>query len=78
MDKALLKQQIAAWVDQHADEQVAFLAKVVQCPSDNPPGNCAPHALMTAALLEGMQFSVEQHAVPHEFAAAPGWKARSI
>ena len=72
MDKALLKQQIATWVDQHAAEQIAFLAKVVQCPSDNPPGNCAPHALMTAALLEEMQFTVEQHAVPNEFARSTG------
>ncbi|WP_076592732.1 M20/M25/M40 family metallo-hydrolase [Herminiimonas arsenitoxidans] len=72
MNKALLKQQIATWVDQHADEQIAFLAKVVQCPSDNPPGNCAPHALMTAALLEEMQFTVEQYAVPNEFARSTG------
>ncbi|MES2026623.1 MAG: M20/M25/M40 family metallo-hydrolase [Pseudomonadota bacterium] len=72
MDKALLKQQISTWVDQHAAEQIAFLAKVVQCPSDNPPGNCAPHALMTAALLEEMQFTVEQHAVPNEFARSTG------
>ncbi|MNR79385.1 Acetylornithine deacetylase [compost metagenome] len=72
MDKILLKQQIADWIDQHAAEQTAFLAKVVQCPSDNPPGNCAPHALMTAALLEDMQFKVEQYAVPNEFARSTG------
>lgn len=72
MDKTLIKQEIAAWVDQHAAEQIDFLAKVVQCPSDNPPGNCAPHALMTAGLLEDMQFTVEQHAVPHEFARSTG------
>ncbi|MFC7288744.1 M20/M25/M40 family metallo-hydrolase [Herminiimonas glaciei] len=72
MDKTLLKQKIAAWIDEHAAEQTAFLAKVVQCPSDNPPGNCAPHALMTAALLEEMHFTVEQHAVPNEFARSTG------
>jgi succinyl-diaminopimelate desuccinylase len=72
MDKTLLKQAIATWIDQHAEEQIAFLAKVVQCPSDNPPGNCAPHALLTASLLEEMQFAVEQHTVPSTFANQTG------
>lgn len=72
MDKTLLKQQLAHWIDQHTEEQIDFLSKVVQCPSDNPPGNCAPHALMTASLLEEMQLTVEQHAVPHEFATGTG------
>ncbi|WP_293777276.1 M20/M25/M40 family metallo-hydrolase [uncultured Oxalicibacterium sp.] len=72
MDKQSLKQQVAAWIDAHAAEQVDFLAKVVQCPSDNPPGNCAPHALMTAQLLENMQLPVERHAVPDAFAQSTG------
>jgi succinyl-diaminopimelate desuccinylase len=72
MEKTQLKQAIAAWIDQHAEEQTAFLAKVVQCPSDNPPGNCAPHGLMTAALLEEMKFVVEQHVVPSVFARQTG------
>ena len=72
MDKTLLKQQLADWIDQHTEEQIDFLAKVVQCPSDNPPGNCAPHALLTTALLEKMQLKVEQHAVPHDFATSTG------
>jgi acetylornithine deacetylase/succinyl-diaminopimelate desuccinylase-like protein len=72
MDKTQLKQALAAWIDQHADEQIAFLGKLVQCPSDNPPGNCAPHALLTASLLEEMAFNVEQHAVPSAFANQNG------
>ena len=72
MDKTLLKQQLADWIDRHTEEQIDFLSKVVQCPSDNPPGNCAPHALMTASLLEEMQLTVEQHAVPTEFATSTG------
>lgn len=72
MDKTLLKQQLADWIDRHTEEQIDFLSKVVQCPSDNPPGNCAPHALMTASLLEEMQLTVEQHAVPIEFATSTG------
>ncbi|GGI19104.1 M20/M25/M40 family metallo-hydrolase [Oxalicibacterium faecigallinarum] len=72
MDKTLLKQQLADWIDQHTEEQIDFLSRVVQCPSDNPPGNCAPHALMTAALLEDMQLAVEQHVVPNDFANSTG------
>ncbi|MDB5761070.1 MAG: hypothetical protein JWQ21_65 [Herminiimonas sp.] len=72
MNKIQLKQAIATWVDQHAEEQIAFLAKIVQCPSDNPPGNCAPHALLTASLLEDMQFVVEKHIVPAAFANQTG------
>ena len=33
-------------------------------PSDNPPGDCAPHAEKAAALLEGLGFAVERHQVP--------------
>ena len=33
-------------------------------PSDNPPGDCAPHAERTAHLLEAMGFAVERHVVP--------------
>ena len=32
-------------------EQVAMLAELVRQPSDNPPGDCAPHAARTAALI---------------------------
>ena len=39
---------IQTYIDQHHPEQVAFLAELVKAPSDNPPGDCAPHAAMTA------------------------------
>jgi succinyl-diaminopimelate desuccinylase len=45
-------------------DQVRFLAELVRVPSDNPPGDCAPHARRTAELLEGLGFSVERHEVP--------------
>jgi acetylornithine deacetylase/succinyl-diaminopimelate desuccinylase-like protein len=41
-----------------------FLAALVRTPSDNPPGDCAPHARRAAELLEGLGFRVERHAVP--------------
>ncbi len=42
----------------------AFLRELVKVPSDNPPGDCAPHAARAAALLEAMGFTVERHVVP--------------
>ncbi|HET9148587.1 MAG TPA: M20/M25/M40 family metallo-hydrolase [Acetobacteraceae bacterium] len=44
--------------------QAGFLAELVRMPSDNPPGDCAPHAERAAALLEGLGFEVERHKVP--------------
>jgi succinyl-diaminopimelate desuccinylase len=45
-------------------DQVRFLAELVRVPSDNPPGDCAPHARRTAQLLEGLGFTVERYEVP--------------
>lgn len=63
------------FIDAHFDEQVRTLAQLVQCPSDNPPGDCAPHAELSARLLEAMGFEVERHPVPAEFAAAHGMRS---
>ncbi|MFY8019409.1 MAG: peptidase M20, partial [Inhella sp.] len=63
------------WIDAHFDEQVAFLQRLVQCPTDTPPGNNAPHAELTAALLERMGLSVERHAVPVEAVQAQGMES---
>jgi len=41
-----------------------FLAELIKVPSDNPPGDCAPHAVRSASLLEGLGFIVERHPVP--------------
>lgn len=63
------------FIDTHFDEQVQTLARLVQCPSDNPPGDCAPHAELSAGLLEAMGFDVERHPVPAEFAAEHGMRS---
>ena len=55
-----------------ADAAQQFLARLVRVPSDNPAGDCAPHAEHTAQLLEGLGFSVERHAVPEEAVRAHG------
>ncbi len=52
--------------------QAAFLAALVRAPSDNPPGDMAAHAALTAQLLEGLGFTVERHAVPAALVAAQG------
>ena len=53
-----------AWIGEHFDEQVAFLAELVRVPTDTPPGDNAPHAERTAELLQAFGFEVEKHPVP--------------
>jgi succinyl-diaminopimelate desuccinylase len=52
------------WIDTHFDEQVGFLQALVRVPTDTPPGNNAPHAERTAALLKEIGLDAERHAVP--------------
>ena len=56
----------------HRHEAESFLADLVRVPSDNPPGDCAPHAERTARLLESMGLMVERHVVPQEAVTANG------
>src|SRR4029077_3481428 len=44
----------------------------VKAPSDNPPGNCAPHAEAAAAALTALGFVVEHHPVPEAAVRAAG------
>lgn len=65
-------EQLDAWVDAHFDQQVAFLQALVRMPSDTPPGNNAPHANLTASLLEGLGLAAEKFAVPDAEVRAAG------
>ncbi|MDD2879398.1 MAG: M20/M25/M40 family metallo-hydrolase [Rhodoferax sp.] len=56
--------QLDAWIDAHFDEQVRFLQELIQVPTDTPPGNNAPHAERTFALLQAMGIDAEKHPVP--------------
>ncbi|WP_018387836.1 hypothetical protein [Ancylobacter sp. FA202] len=38
--------------------EVDFLKALVRVPSDNPPGDCAPHAEIAGQLLEELGFEV--------------------
>jgi len=66
---------IAALLAGWQAEQAAFLAELVKVPSDNPPGDCAPHALRAAELLEAMGYAVEQHPVPEDVVKACGMQS---
>ena len=59
-------------VGARADEALAFLARLVRTPSDNPPGDCAPFAVEAAAALEALGFEVERHPVEAGTARAAG------
>ncbi len=67
-----IRKAVTAAIVRSRREQVAFLAALVKKPSDNPQGDCAPHALMTAKLLADMGFRVERHPVPAADARAVG------
>ena len=64
--------RLAAWIDEHFEEEVEFLQALVRQPSDNPPGDCAAHGELSAKLLEEMGFTVERHNVPADVAARHG------
>ena len=64
MSQATTYAALDAWIDQHFDAEVQFLQALVQVPTDTPPGNNAPHAERTAALLQDFGLQAEKHAVP--------------
>ncbi len=66
------KTKLIGLVNAAFPDQVKFLAELVRVPSDNPPGDCAPHAQRTAQLLEGLGFTVERYAVPDADVRANG------
>ncbi|WP_029356016.1 M20/M25/M40 family metallo-hydrolase [Bosea sp. 117] len=55
--------------------EVEFLKALVRVPSDNPPGDCAPHAEVAARLLEELGFVVERHVVPEPFVKTAGMRS---
>jgi succinyl-diaminopimelate desuccinylase len=67
-----LTHEVHDYIVNHREQAQHFLAELVRTPSDNPPGDCAPHAQRTAELLEGLGFTVEGHAVPADLVHAHG------
>jgi acetylornithine deacetylase/succinyl-diaminopimelate desuccinylase-like protein len=68
-------QQLDAWIDAHFDEEVRYLQALVQVPTDTPPGNNAPHAERTAALLATMGYTAAQYPVPAAEVQASGMQS---
>ena len=67
-----IRHRIHNFIAARHDDQCAFLAALVETPSDNPPGDCAAHAVRAAELLEDLGFTVERHAVPQKLARDNG------
>jgi acetylornithine deacetylase/succinyl-diaminopimelate desuccinylase-like protein len=63
---------ISDFVAQNFDRETTFLAELVKVPSDNPPGDCAPHAAAATRLLQGLGLTAEPHPVPQDVVAAAG------
>jgi acetylornithine deacetylase/succinyl-diaminopimelate desuccinylase family protein len=63
---AQAKEKLMHWIDDHFDEEVAFLQQVIRIPTDTPPGNNAPHAEAVAGMVEAYGWSAEKHAVPQQ------------
>jgi acetylornithine deacetylase/succinyl-diaminopimelate desuccinylase-like protein len=60
------KEKLMHWIDDHFDEEVAFLQGVIRIPTDTPPGNNAPHADAVADMVAAYGWHAEKHAVPQQ------------
>ncbi len=67
-----LHDRIKNWIDEHRDEQTAFLAELVRIPTDNPPGDCTGHARHSVELLGAMGYDAEVHNVPEDVVRSNG------
>jgi succinyl-diaminopimelate desuccinylase len=65
-------QRIKQFVMRHIDDAVHMLAELVKNPSDNPPGDCAPHANRVAQLYQSIGLKAERHPVPRELVNRAG------
>ena len=67
-----IRRAVAEFCAREHGAQARLLAALVKVPSDNPPGDCAPHAEHAAALLEDLGLSVERYPVPDDLVQANG------
>ena len=63
---------IRDYINKNRNKMQEFLSELVKTPSDNPQGDCTPHAERTAELLENLNFTVERHVVPTELVRQHG------
>jgi succinyl-diaminopimelate desuccinylase len=50
------KKSLVQWIEEHQEEMINFLKKIVQVPSDNPAGDCYPIAAFLHQQLQGLGF----------------------
>lgn len=50
------KAKMVQWIQEHEEDLISFLKKLVQTPSDNPSGDCLPIAKVLARQLSGLGF----------------------
>jgi acetylornithine deacetylase/succinyl-diaminopimelate desuccinylase-like protein len=67
-----LAETVSAFVDRDFARETKFLAELVKVASDNPPGDCAPHAARAKELLQPLGLAVEAHAVPQPLVRSAG------
>jgi acetylornithine deacetylase/succinyl-diaminopimelate desuccinylase-like protein len=65
-------EKLSNYIASQSEPATALLTALVRTPSDNPPGDCAPHAETAAALLESWGFTVERHPVPQNLVQSQG------
>ena len=70
-----LHARLDAWVDAHFDEEIAFLQQLIRVPTDTPPGDNAPHAEKTAALLAQWGLEAQPLPVPPPIVRAGGMQS---
>jgi acetylornithine deacetylase/succinyl-diaminopimelate desuccinylase-like protein len=66
---------VQEFVDREFAREVDFLAELVRVPSDNPPGDCAPHAQKAGQLLQQLGLVVEAHPVPRAEVEVAGMRS---
>jgi succinyl-diaminopimelate desuccinylase len=66
------REAVCDFLDGAEAAAIDLLSELVKVPSDNPPGDCAPHAARAAVLLEQRGFAVERHPVPEPLVRANG------
>ncbi len=69
---SIVRENILADIAARSGDRAAFLAKLVQTPSSNPPGDCAAIADVATELLENLGLAVERHMVPEDLVRGAG------
>ncbi|HLU04036.1 MAG TPA: ArgE/DapE family deacylase [Advenella sp.] len=72
MPSTIITDKLSHWIDEHFDELVAFLQKMVQIPTDMPPGNNAPHAQAVVEALSAWGLNAAAHPVPDDMVKSYG------